>query len=198
MLAGPHRCPPQRFFDALEQQGWRVAERMIFPDHHWFTAADLERVDVAARTARAVAVLTTEKDAARLPDAAAFRVKWVAVPLQVSVEPAAEFAEWLCARVSAARAADGRRHLMGASMKARRFAVETALVKTLSAAIARCRWPARRCGRGLGRMIHAADAFPATSRGRNLARAFPSRTAAERRASRATCSRTSARCCCSC
>ena len=98
---------PQRFFDGLEQEGWRVAERMVFPDHHWFTAADLARVDAAARTARAAAVLTTEKDAARLPDASASRVRWVAVPLQVTIEPAAEFAEWLCARVSGARAAHG-------------------------------------------------------------------------------------------
>ena len=101
---------PERFFDGLEQEGWRVAGRMAFPAHHWFTAADLERVDAAARTARAAAVLTTEKDAARLPDATASRVKWVAMPLQVSVEPAAEFAEWLCARVSAARAAHGVAH----------------------------------------------------------------------------------------
>jgi tetraacyldisaccharide 4'-kinase len=95
---------PQRFFDSLEQDGWRVADRIVFPDHHWFTAADLERVDVAARSARATAVLTTEKDAARLPAEWAHRVKWVAVPLRVTIDPAVEFEQWLCERVSAVRA----------------------------------------------------------------------------------------------
>ena len=96
---------PERFFDGLEQEGWRLANRIVFPDHHWFTAADLERVDAAARSARAAAVLTTEKDAARLPDGWSPRVKWVPVPLHVTIEPAAEFSEWLCERVSDARAA---------------------------------------------------------------------------------------------
>ena len=36
---------------ASSSEGWRVAERIVFPDHHWFTAADLARVDAAARTA---------------------------------------------------------------------------------------------------------------------------------------------------
>jgi tetraacyldisaccharide 4'-kinase len=96
---------PQRFFEALAENGWRVAQTVTFPDHHWFTPDDLERVDAAARTARAPAVLVTEKDAARLAGLPAPRVPWVAVPLDVSVEPAGEFAEWLCQRVTAARIA---------------------------------------------------------------------------------------------
>ena len=72
---------------------------------------------------------------------------------------------------------------MGVSMKGARFAVETALVKTLSAAIAPLSMAAaRRCGAALGRMVHAADAFHRDIARENLARAFPSRTAAERRA----------------
>jgi tetraacyldisaccharide 4'-kinase len=96
---------PQRFFEALAQNGWHVAQTITFPDHHWFTAADLERVDAAARTARAPAVLVTEKDAARLAGLPPPRVPWVAVPLEVSVEPGGEFVEWLCQRVTAARTA---------------------------------------------------------------------------------------------
>lgn len=94
---------PQRFFDALAADGWNVAERIAFPDHHWFTPADLARVDATARSSRAAAVLTTEKDAARLAGGPPTRVPWVAVPLQVDIEPAHEFQEWLRQRVAAAR-----------------------------------------------------------------------------------------------
>ena len=68
-------------------------------------------------------------------------------------------------------------------MKGARFAVETALVRALSAAIAPLSMAsARRCGAALGRVVHAADAFHRDIALENLARAFPSRTAAERRA----------------
>jgi tetraacyldisaccharide 4'-kinase len=96
---------PERFFDTLIHDGWNVAERIAFPDHHWFTPSDLARVDVTARSADAVAVLTTEKDAARLPGTPPARVPWVTVPLQVSIEPAGEFRDWLRQRVATARVA---------------------------------------------------------------------------------------------
>ena len=96
---------PQRFFETLTHDGWNVAERIAFPDHHWFTSSDLARVDATARAADAVAVLTTEKDAARLPGTPPVRVPWVAVPLQVSIEPSVEFSDWLRQRVATARSA---------------------------------------------------------------------------------------------
>lgn len=94
---------PARFFDALEKDGWQVAARAVFPDHHWFTAADIARVDATAREANAAAVLTTAKDMARLAGSPPAGVPWSAVPLQVAVEPADGFADWLCERVTAAR-----------------------------------------------------------------------------------------------
>ena len=99
---------PERFFAALVRDGWNVAERVAFPDHHWFTAGDVERVDVAARTARAGAVLTTDKDMARLAGSPLPppRVPWVAVPLHASIEPAEQFRDWLRQRLASARAAD--------------------------------------------------------------------------------------------
>jgi tetraacyldisaccharide 4'-kinase len=95
---------PERFFAALARDGWQVAERIAFPDHHWFTPADVDRVDVAARTARAAAVLTTDKDFARLAGLPGPRVPWVAVPLHASIEPAGQFRDWLRQRLVAARA----------------------------------------------------------------------------------------------
>ena len=95
---------PQRFFQALAGDGWDVAGRIAFPDHHWFTAADLARVDAAAGAARAAAVLTTEKDFARLAGLPSTRVPWVAVPLHAAIEPAGQFRDWLRQRIAAARA----------------------------------------------------------------------------------------------
>ena len=97
---------PERFFAALVRDGWNVAERIAFPDHHWFTPGDVERVDRAARTARAGAVLTTDKDMARLAGSplAPPRVPWVAVPLHASIGPADQFRDWLRQRLAAARA----------------------------------------------------------------------------------------------
>lgn len=93
---------PERFFDTLADDGWNVADRIAFPDHHWFTPADLARVDARARSLRAAAVLTTEKDAVRLAGVPPPRVPWVAVPLQVAIEPASEFRQWLVERVAMA------------------------------------------------------------------------------------------------
>jgi tetraacyldisaccharide 4'-kinase len=96
---------PQRFFEGLAQNGWQVAQAIPFPDHHWFTREDIDRVTDVARSAGASAVLMTEKDAARLQGPPTARMPWVAVPLHVAVEPADAFGEWLRERIAAARAA---------------------------------------------------------------------------------------------
>jgi tetraacyldisaccharide 4'-kinase len=97
---------PQRFLATLEHQGWRVADTIVFKDHHWFSAADLQRIDAAVDVVRAAAVLTTEKDAVRLKAVAATpRAPWWAVPLEATIEPGAVFADWLASRVRSARAA---------------------------------------------------------------------------------------------
>ncbi len=100
---------PQRFMATLEQQGWRVAHSIVFKDHHWFTPADLQRIDQAVATVQATAVLTTEKDAVRLTAVAASpRAPWWVVPVEATIEPGDAFADWLLSRVAAARAAVGR------------------------------------------------------------------------------------------
>ena len=92
---------PERFLASLEQQGWRVADYRAFRDHHWFTAADVARIDAAATAAGATCVVTTEKDAVRLAAAGARpRVPWFSMPVRVAVEPAGQFADWLLERVT--------------------------------------------------------------------------------------------------
>jgi len=94
---------PSRFFAELKDAGWIVAGELAFPDHHRYTVRDLDRIVRAAREARAVMLLTTEKDLMRL---LAFRpipmpLGWV--PLRMSVEPAAGFRAWLGGRMAEAR-----------------------------------------------------------------------------------------------
>ncbi len=57
---------PSSFLFSLSSLGARIVETHVFPDHHPFDERDLERVFADARESNAL-VLTTEKDAARLP-----------------------------------------------------------------------------------------------------------------------------------
>ena len=78
---------PQRFFDALEADGWTLAHTLAFPDHHWFGPADLAAIDAAARSRGAWAILTTDKDAVRLEGTAALPVPVWRVPMVLDVAP---------------------------------------------------------------------------------------------------------------
>jgi tetraacyldisaccharide 4'-kinase len=82
---------PARFFDALRAQGYVVVRELSFPDHHWYTKNDFEKVSEAVRAAGADLVATTEKDAVRLPR----RVPWTVLPMTAAIEPADRFARWL-------------------------------------------------------------------------------------------------------
>lgn len=96
---------PQGFFSALAVEGWTMAGQIAFPDHHPFTPADVRRILGAMREARAGMVVTTEKDLVRLQplEPLPFTVAWV--PLEVSVEPAGAFRDWVLAGVGASPAA---------------------------------------------------------------------------------------------
>jgi tetraacyldisaccharide 4'-kinase len=89
--AGPDRA-------GLDHTGLRVAARFAFADHHRYSAGDLERVRLAAQKAAATAVLTTEKDRARLGGLAATfsaALPLLAVPLRIEIENEAAAIEWL-------------------------------------------------------------------------------------------------------
>jgi tetraacyldisaccharide-1-P 4'-kinase len=72
---------------------------MNFRDHHRFTQSDVRRLTDAARSAAAAIVLTTEKDAVRLEACDLGGLPMAAVPLIVSIEPAAGFRDWLLDRI---------------------------------------------------------------------------------------------------
>jgi tetraacyldisaccharide 4'-kinase len=98
---------PHRFFHDLAASGWNVVETMSFPDHHWFSRRDLDRIAAVARSSHAV-ILTTEKDAVRLERHDLQGIPIAAVPLDVTIDPAPGFAVWLAERLQAAR--DRSRH----------------------------------------------------------------------------------------
>jgi len=95
-----------------------VAER-IFPDHHRFSAGDLEEVRRAADAGRCELVVTTEKDAVRLDARAAADPRIVAVRIDAQV---ARGGEVLDAALEAALAAGDARAAAG---RARRGAAAT-------------------------------------------------------------------------
>jgi tetraacyldisaccharide 4'-kinase len=54
-----------------------------FPDHHRYTASDIERIKQEASDAGAEAIITTEKDAVKIDDSTIF-----AVPAEFVVDKA--------------------------------------------------------------------------------------------------------------
>ena len=57
---------PSQFIKMLEQVGAKICETMIFPDHHNYTAADIQKIENKARASGAKAIITTEKDAVKI------------------------------------------------------------------------------------------------------------------------------------
>ena len=88
-LAGIAR--PERFFTALRELGYELARELRFPDHHWYTASDLDRIRTVVRDTGADLVVTTEKDAARVER----QPGWAVLPMTAAIEPADQFALWL-------------------------------------------------------------------------------------------------------
>ena len=93
---------PSRFFDALRARGFDVADARSFRDHHAYSPRELSAIVTAARAVDAVAIVTTEKDAVRLPpppEAAPL----LFLPYRLSLEPADELGSWIAERLAAAR-----------------------------------------------------------------------------------------------
>lgn len=81
---------PGKFFATLREQGLTVVATREFPDHHVFTDADLERLERDARAIGA-ALVTTAKDAVRLPTAFPATV----LPVALRLDDADAFVAWL-------------------------------------------------------------------------------------------------------
>ena len=93
---------PEQFFAGLEAAGAQLVLRKAFPDHHPFTATDLDGTQESARAAGAVAIFTTEKDQVRLGSlfsgiASSLPVKTAS--LRVEIEDEEEAVAWLVDRL---------------------------------------------------------------------------------------------------
>lgn len=71
---------PEKFFAPLEAAGAILVARLPFPDHHPYTARELDRLLTRAAALDALPV-TTPKDAVRLPPAIRARVRVIGVGL---------------------------------------------------------------------------------------------------------------------
>ncbi|QUM76380.1 tetraacyldisaccharide 4'-kinase [Moritella sp. 24] len=69
---------PQRFYTTLEQHDYVIEEHLSFPDHHAFTAADIEKF-AAGRT-----VIMTEKDAVKCQSFA--QDNWYYLPVNAHLD----------------------------------------------------------------------------------------------------------------
>ena len=82
---------PDVFFKDLAHYQIDVVRSFSYRDHHLFTASDLDAVGQAARALGADAVVTTEKDAVRLPPDASVGTAFYAVQIEARPEDAETF-----------------------------------------------------------------------------------------------------------
>jgi len=95
---------PAQFFEGLEAAGVRLAARIAFRDHHLYTAADLDKLQSAARGMGGLALVTTEKDLVRIgPLVASLRtsIPILTACLRVEITEESAAMDWLLARIGA-------------------------------------------------------------------------------------------------
>ena len=85
---------PERFFSALRAQGYELVREIRFPDHHWYSQGDLDKIRTIANETGTDLVVTTEKDAVRVAGTG-----WAVLPLTVVIEPTEPFSSWLRERL---------------------------------------------------------------------------------------------------
>lgn len=76
---------PAQFVEALTADGWTVAETCAYPDHHWYSPADLATVARRVAATGAWGVATTDKDAVRLEPLGPLPVPVARWPLTLDV-----------------------------------------------------------------------------------------------------------------
>jgi tetraacyldisaccharide 4'-kinase len=81
---------PENFFAELGSAGARVAGTRAFPDHHAYTARDVESLFKLGQESGATAFITTEKDAVNLGDHIEKLRTLYVVPVRMQFENAAE------------------------------------------------------------------------------------------------------------
>ena len=94
---------PERFFHDLRTRAFKIADTLVFRDHHQFTPRDAVRIRTAAAAAGAQAIVTTGKDYVRLQPLQPLGVPLAVLALAIEVEPADRFRAFLASRLAAER-----------------------------------------------------------------------------------------------
>ena len=76
---------PERFEAFLRQFGAQIVYNRRFLDHHWFDTEDIDEILAGAKASDAELVLTTEKDAIRLPDGLKTAIPLLYLRLEVEI-----------------------------------------------------------------------------------------------------------------
>jgi tetraacyldisaccharide 4'-kinase len=84
---------PEKFFRSLTQEGAEIVARHSFADHAPYSSAILQRL-LKEAAQKGAQLVTTEKDAARLP--ASFRPQVLAFPVRLVFEDEAKLEAMLC------------------------------------------------------------------------------------------------------
>jgi tetraacyldisaccharide 4'-kinase len=93
---------PQHFQRLLNDNGAKVVLFREFPDHHLYSQAELEELEQEALESGAEAILTTAKDAVKIPDQ--FRLPLDIVRVEFVIDEKEQFESWILAELSGARA----------------------------------------------------------------------------------------------
>jgi len=93
---------PNRFFENLKNAGMALAGCRDFPDHHAYRSSDLHRLDREAQVAGAAALITTEKDAVRIP-AEARSVETYVWRYRLQPQRPEVLGKWLLGRIRSAK-----------------------------------------------------------------------------------------------
>jgi len=78
------------FKKTVEALGCFLTGFKPFPDHHPYGAGDLDRIAGEVRKSRARMILTTEKDAVRIPESFSWSVPVAVIALDVTFQPGSE------------------------------------------------------------------------------------------------------------
>jgi len=94
---------PKAFFADLRKWGFLLGAETAFPDHHVYSAAELEGLARRARQEAAGAMFTTEKDALNLPPRWESEIPVCACAIEIEMSEAEVFEEALLGRLQSAR-----------------------------------------------------------------------------------------------
>lgn len=77
---------PSAFMNTLTSLNLDVIQHSVFKDHHWYTARELDRLAEKAKHFHVNAMVTTEKDAVRLPEINAFSIPLFSLRINLEIK----------------------------------------------------------------------------------------------------------------